>query len=214
MRFEITAIEESEGLVRGLVRSGGRDLRGIAQTFMSAPSTCPYSGGSGNMCPVESWVAKSNGEVPGGDAGDWGLVFRVRDPVLLSQLKDGTRAIEINKEINITKVIKSMTPNATERIDELANGLIAKSNNSMDICAARIQIRKEHPDLARQESEEYRTDQSVRAAGRAGDDDSEDEEEIERLALLLMEGTSLDIAEARAKIREQRTIAKAASRFV
>jgi hypothetical protein len=164
------------------------------------------------MCPVESWVAKSNGEVPGGDAGDWGLVFRVRDPVLLAQLKDGTRAIEINKEINITKVIKSM--NATERIDELASGLIAKSNGSMDICAARVQIRKEHPDLARQESEEYRADQSVRAAGRADDDDSEDEEEIERLALLLMERTSLDIAEARAKIREQRTITRAASRFM
>ncbi len=212
MRFEITAIEESEGLVHGLVRSGGRDLRGIAQTFMSAPSTCPYAGGSGNMCPLESWVAKSSGEVPGGDAGDWGLVFRVRDPVLLAQLKDGTRAIEINKEINITKVIKSM--NATERIDELASGLIAKSNGSMDICAARVQIRKEHPDLARQESEEYRADQSVRAAGRADDDDSEDEEEIERLALLLMAQTSLDIAEARAKIREQRTIVKAASRFM
>lgn len=214
MRFEITAIEESEGLVHGLVRSGGRDLRGIVQSFMAAPnSACPYTGGSGNLCPVESWVATSN-EVPGGAAGDWGLVFRVLDPVLLAQLKAGTRAIEINKEINITKVIKYMTQNAAQRIDELANGLIAKSNDSMDICAARIQVRKERPDLARQESDEYRADQSVRAAGRADDDDSEDEKEIERLALLLMERTSLDIAEARAKIREQRTIAKAASRFV
>jgi len=98
MQFEITKIDVAEGLVRGLVRSGGRDLQKVAEHYMEAPNkSCPYAGGSGNLCPVESWIAKTRGEVPGGDAGDWGLVFSIRDPALLAGIRDGTHAIEVTK---------------------------------------------------------------------------------------------------------------------
>lgn len=96
MEFEIMKIDD--GLVHGLVRSGGRDLQKIAEHYMETPNkSCPYAGGSGNLCPVESWVAKTRGEVPGGDAGDWGISFRVRDPKLLAGIRDGTHSIEITK---------------------------------------------------------------------------------------------------------------------
>lgn len=98
MQFKITKIDVAGGLVRGLVRSGGRDLTKVAEHYMVTPNkACPYAGGSGNMCPVESWIAKTRGEVPGGDAGDWGLVFSIRDPALLTGIRDGTHAIEITK---------------------------------------------------------------------------------------------------------------------
>ena len=96
MQFEIT--KTGDGLVHGLVRAAGRDLQKIAEQYMETPNkSCPYAGGSGNLCPVESWVAKTRGEVPGGDAGDWGITFRVRDPKLLAGIRDGTHSIEITK---------------------------------------------------------------------------------------------------------------------
>ncbi len=98
MQFEITKIDEDGGFVHGLVRAGGRDLQKIAEHYMETPNkSCPYAGGSGNLCPVESWIAKTRGEVPGGDAGDWGLTFRARDPKLLVGLRDGTHKIEVMK---------------------------------------------------------------------------------------------------------------------
>lgn len=113
MQFEITELDLTEGLVHGLVRSGGRDLKKVAEHYMVTPNkACPYAGGSGGLCPVESWIAKTRGEVPGGDAGDWGLVFSIRDPALLAGIKDGTHKIEVMKsstdeiDFDVSKSIK------------------------------------------------------------------------------------------------------------
>ncbi len=128
MQFEITKIDVAEGLVRGLVRSGGRDLKKVAEHYMEAPNkSCPYAGGSGNMCPVESWIAKTRGEVPGGDAGDWGLVFSIRDPALLAGIRDGTHKIEIMKssanvidfDINKSMKVKKDMSDSNEVFDQL-----------------------------------------------------------------------------------------------
>ncbi|WP_333655350.1 hypothetical protein [Methanothrix soehngenii] len=142
MEFEIAEIEEDDGLVSGLVRSGGRDLQKIAERYMETPNkSCPYAGGSGNLCPVESWIAKNRGEVPGGDAGDWGLVFSIRDPALLAGLRDGTHSIEItksstgaidfdvSKSIKYTKVNKNMST-ANEMFNQLVENRMAEIRSS------------------------------------------------------------------------------------
>ena len=128
MQFEITKIDVAGGLVRGLVRSGGRDLTKVAEHYMEAPNkSCPYAGGSGNMCPVESWIAKTRGEVPGGDAGDWGLVFSIRDPALLAGIRDGTHSIEVTQsstdaidfDINKSMKVNKKMSDSNEVFDQL-----------------------------------------------------------------------------------------------
>ena len=116
-----------DGLVHGLVRADGRDLQKIAEYYMETPNkSCPYAGGSGNMCPVESWIAKTRGEVPGGDAGDWGLVFSIRDPALLAGIRDGTHSIEITKsstaidfDISKSMKVKKDMSTANEMFNEM-----------------------------------------------------------------------------------------------
>lgn len=135
MQFEITKIDLAEGLVRGLVRSCGLDLQKIAENYMEAPNkSCPYAGGSGGLCPVESWIAKNRGEVPGGDAGDWGLVFSIRDPALLTGLGEGTHSIEIRKsstdaidfDINKSMKVKKNMSNSNEKFDQLVEERMAE----------------------------------------------------------------------------------------
>ena len=50
----------------------------------------------------------------------------------------------------------STVSSSSKQIDKLAGKLIKKSNDSMDICTARIETRKKYPDLAHREAEEYR----------------------------------------------------------
>jgi len=133
MEFEITKIDEAGGLVSGLVRSGGLDLQKIAERYMEAPNkSCPYAGGSGNLCPVESWIAKTRGEVPGGDAGDWGLTFRVRDPKLLTGhtievTKSSANVIDfdVSESIKYTKVNKNMS-DSNEIFNQLVEDRMAE----------------------------------------------------------------------------------------
>ncbi len=299
MRFEI--IEMHDNVVDGIIRAGGRDLAKDSHGFMerymrSQPGPCTEK-----ICVVENWVVGRGQVVPGKyELGDWLLSFTVKDPALLESLRSGQQMIGLEKnakgliEFNINNVKKCVKVNknmsetsAAEQIDNLASGLIAKAGNTLDPISARIRIRKEHPDLARREAEEYRIEQLERtglvrkaseeeeavaeeldriaqdrmkldpslsvaeaaeAARRQRPDlvvridaqrramvaDAEESarkdmekaaEEVEQLALLLMERTSFDIAEARAKIRAQRpdlaareagrTIAKSqVSRFV
>jgi hypothetical protein len=130
MEFAITKIEE--GLVRGLVRANGRDLGKAAMDYMATPNqSCPYAGGSGGLCPVESWVAKSNGEVPGGGPGDWGLVFSAR-PSTIAALRSGESTI-VAKEENgkvsfaITKSIEvNKMATANEIFDQLVEDRMAE----------------------------------------------------------------------------------------
>ncbi|HQE97202.1 MAG TPA: hypothetical protein PKY20_03300 [Methanothrix sp.] len=169
MEFEITKIEEDEGLVRGLVRADGRDLQTIAERYMETPNkSCPYAGGYGNLCPVESWIAKTRGEVPGGDAGDWGLTFRVRDPALVAGIREGTHSIEIMKsstgaiDFDVSKSIKCMKVNKNMSTDiEMFNELVeermaevrksASGPRDMKVlkAVATAEISRERPDLVR-----------------------------------------------------------------
>ncbi|MFZ3133107.1 MAG: hypothetical protein WBH08_03845 [Methanothrix sp.] len=169
MQFEITKIDVAGGLVRGLVRSGGRDLKKVAEHYMEAPNkSCPYAGGSGGLCPVESWIAKTRGEVPGGDAGDWGLVFSIRDPALLAGIRDGTHSIEIrksstdaidfdvSKSIKYTKVNKNMSTDIemfNELVEERMNEIRKSASGPKDLrvlkAVATAEISRERPDLTR-----------------------------------------------------------------
>ena len=128
MQFEITKIDVAGGLVSGLVRAGGQGLRKVAEAYMVTPNkSCPYAGGSGNLCPVESWIAKTRGEVPGGDAGDWGLVFSIRDPALIAGIREGTHKIEITKsstgaidfDINKSMKVNKNMSDSNEVFDQL-----------------------------------------------------------------------------------------------
>ena len=153
MEFEITKIEGD--LVHGLVRSNGRDLRKIAEDYFAGPNTsCPYAGGSGDLCPVESWIAKTRGEVPGGDAGDWGLIFHVRDP---SGLVAGTHAIEIAESsagIDFRLEDKDMSNSdgmfdqlVAKRMSEIRKNADAPNDTNVLRALATTQISKERPDL-------------------------------------------------------------------
>ncbi|MFZ3145375.1 hypothetical protein [Methanothrix sp.] len=135
MQFKITKIDVAGGLVHGLMRAGGRDLRTIAERYMETPNkSCPYAGGSGNLCPVESWIAKTRGEVPGGDAGDWGLVFSIRDHKLLAGIRDGTHSIEVTKsstdaidfDINKSMKVKKDMSTANETFNDLVEERMAE----------------------------------------------------------------------------------------
>lgn len=98
MQFEVTEINENEGTVSGIVRSDGRDLTDTAHEFMRSPhNNCPYNGGSGDMCPVESWICKGPDDAPGARAGDWMLTFRIRDPAILVGIGEGTHRVQIEK---------------------------------------------------------------------------------------------------------------------
>lgn len=98
MEFEVTEINENEKTVSGIIRSNGQDLTDTAHQFMSgSANNCPYNGGDGNLCPVESWICKGPDDVPGARAGDWFLTFRVRDPALLAGIRDGTHSVAIKK---------------------------------------------------------------------------------------------------------------------
>ena len=167
MEFEITKM--GDGFVHGLVRAGGQDLQKIAEQYMEAPNkSCPYAGGSGNLCPVESWVAKTRGEVPGGDAGDWGLTFRVRDPKLLAGIRGGTHSVEITKtstgaidfdvseSIKYTKVNKNMSTDiemfnrlVEERMNVVRKSASSPRDTKVLKAVATTEISRERPDLAR-----------------------------------------------------------------
>lgn len=219
-------------VIRGIVRSDGRDIRKEAHQYMSSPPSMPCSE---ILCPVQSWIAKSGGDIPGAAVGDWAVALRVKDRSLLDGLQSGQQTIEIGKnakgliEFNIKNVKKCMKvnkkmskPSAAEQIDGLANNLIQKANGSLDPVSARVQVRKQHPELAQAETDEYRSSQLARSGyvSKYADGEgtspegtyfhnyeaaNEAHEEIERLALLLMEGDStLNIVIARNTVRQQR----------
>ncbi len=108
----------------------------------------------------------------------------------------------------------STVSSAAERIDELAGGLVAKSNGPLDHCAARTQVRKQYPSLAEAEEREYRIEQmarlqyvGVRKEADEENNEEDEESEIEELARKLMEVNPEGfptIERARAEIRRHR----------
>lgn len=159
MEFEITKIEE--GLVRGIVRASGKDLGKAAMDYMATPNqSCPYAGGSGGLCPVESWVAKGHGEVPGGGPGDWGLVFSAR-PSMIAALRSGestivakeengkvsfaiTKSIEVNKMATANEIFEELIEN------RMAEMRMTRSDLSEDELRekAKEEVLREHGELS------------------------------------------------------------------
>gem|GEM_PF-5405725 len=219
MHFELTRIveDEDETVIHGVVR----DLhdKADAHRYMGTPAAIPCM--NEQLCPVESWVTKNYHAEAGLEPGTWILAFRLKDLSLLPGIRSGEKVIEVSKnakgliEFNINnvkkcvKVNKSMSEtSAADEIDNLASGLIAKSGNALSPVDARIRIRKDRPDLAAREAEEYKNEQLLRTGLVHTDDDTDERfaaQELERLAEDHMKlNPALTLAEARVAARRQR----------